>query len=307
MRQISCPICGARNTLQQGAAPEAYHCRACGTSLPPDRILPCPHCDTENAITHDARPSDWQCWYCSRLLADRPSMQGEAGAAVLGALGGAALGARFGGPAGALIGAMVGGIVTGGRSGFETGRQLEDASSVLADWIRANYPYRDPLTHIKLHTLAFYCFGIALAFEWEQPIRGISFQPWNHGPICRPQWERFKSWGIGELPPGPCRVHGPQLPPLLAHLLMDVLTIYGALDLRSLLLQVRLEKPYQTAYAAKRSIIARDTLKSHFYALYRRGRVTPPANLFDVGSFSLDGITVYRFRDIHELAQALRS
>lgn len=225
-------------------------------------------------------------------------------------LGAAALGARLGGPAGALIGALVGHALTNATtpklSLAEHGLQPHDASDELARWIRANYPYRDPLTPLKLQSLAFYCFGIALAYDLEGPIAGISFEPWSHGPVCRPLWARF-----GARPAVPLSVLPAPLAPMfereLEALLLDVLTVYGSLETWRLQQQVRLEAPYLQAYAARMSPIPRESLRVHFRLRYREGRVVPPAYLFDGGSFAIDGLPVHAFRDIHDLARALRS
>lgn len=304
MRNILCEHCGRVSALAAGHQPENHSCAHCHRPLPRDRTVACPHCQTRNGITWDGDPAEWTCRACAFALGHRlPPPKPETGPAAVGLVGGAALGARLGGVPGALIGGLVGLLV--GDELKTTPPNAHQQAQNLTGWIRAWYPYSDALTHLKLQKLAFYCHGIALAHDLAQPFSRLTFEPWEHGPVCRPIWEQFRH--LGSQPLGPPHTQGPTLPPTTTQLLLDVLTVYGALDAWRLRQQTHREAPYLLAWQAKRPYIDPEETRAHFHRLYRRGAVDPPEWLFDGGSFSVDGIPLYRYASIGALADALRT
>jgi len=221
-------------------------------------------------------------------------------------MGGAALGARLGGPAGALFGALVGGFI---GQGVSTPPQAlpapADPAVELAYWVWANYPNTyHALTHQRLQGLVYYCYGLALAYQLDAPFAGMLFQPWNHGPVSPVLWDHFQHSGSGPL--GAPNRNYTRYEHKVEILLLDVLTVYGALDSWSLQQQLNEEPPYRHAFAARQGAIDVNAIVGHFWRLYRNGPVTPPRYLFDRGSFDVDAIPTYAFHSIHELAQAMR-
>lgn len=306
MRTILCEHCNRETSLLDGHRPENHGCGHCGRRLPADREVTCPHCDALNAITWHADPAKTGCGACGYALGtiQPPSAvrKDETGTAV-GLVSGAALGARLGGVPGALVGGILGLLV-----GNELGKPPppptpEKQARRLADWLLGWYPYQEPVTHQRLQTLAFYCHGIALAYDLGKPFDRLQFEPWGGGPICRPLWERFHQAG-GQPLARPSAV--PTLPDPQTALLMDVLTVYGLPDGWRLQQQVKSERPYRVAWSERRATIALDATKAHFARLYRQGPVEAPSWLFDGGSFAVDGIPRQRYRDLEALAGALR-
>lgn len=183
-------------------------------------------------------------------------------------------------------------------------------SRKLAAWIESNDPYQEPLTHLKLQKLMFYCAGIALAFEHD--IGSIPFEPWEHGPVNREVWTRFRRFGAKALPTGPdfrAALHVPERPvtykPATHETLMCALKIYGSLSAWSLRCQTHLEAPWKEAYASKLVTIEPDDIREHFVNKYRRGRVSSPEWVLDPGSFKMDGLPVRDFPTIKALADSV--
>jgi len=179
---------------------------------------------------------------------------------------------------------------------------MVDAALNLAGWIRGRYPYAilDPLTHLKLQKLAFYCYGAALAFERDGSIGRVDFEPWDHGPVNPKVFRELRDYKGNPLPP----VSGPGVsydPPTEA-LLSDVLRVYGVLDAWKLRQQSHLEAPWIDAYRREAQVIPLEEIREHFVRKFRSGRVQTPEYLFDLGSFGLDGIPV---RSAHASLQEL--
>ncbi|MCB9544274.1 MAG: hypothetical protein H6706_00095 [Myxococcales bacterium] len=305
MRNILCERCGT--PLAAGHQPENHACTRCRHRLPADRHIACPHCTAVNAITWHGDPAEVGCGACGYALGHvpppPPAKKGDAGAAV-GLVGGAALGARLGGLPGALLGGLFGLLVGNEQGNSPPPQTPEDQALRLSAWIRAWYPYREPLTHQRLQALAFYCHGIALAHGVGKPFGLLRFEPWASGPVCRPIWNHFRHLGNGSLPP--LTDKPPTLPPEVAGLLVDVLTVYGALDAWRLQQQGKSEQPYAQAWGARQACIDADVTRRYFEHIYRPGSVDPPAWLFDGGSFAVDGIPRQRYHDLAALAGALR-
>ncbi len=177
----------------------------------------------------------------------------------------------------------------------------------LAQWVQENYPYSesDPLTHLKLQKLVFYCYGTALAFRCESEVGGIvTFEPWEHGPVNRDIWTEFRDCKSNPLP----TLAGPPVhyPLASAHCMRDALAVYGMLDAWSLRQQSHLEAPWKVAYAAKAHEIPTEDIRRHFAAKLCGGRVSYPEYALDPGTFRLDGIPVPSYKSLHELAESVR-
>jgi uncharacterized phage-associated protein len=183
---------------------------------------------------------------------------------------------------------------------------MEASALRLAEWIRGNYPYPllDPLTHLKLQKLGFYCYGAALAFEHEQKVGPIAFEAWEHGPVNRQVYGEYREYASKVIPPP-----SPQAEPYedsTEVVLRDVLLVYGLLDTWSLRHQSHLEQPWIEARKRPDKVISTGSIREHFVRKFRTAPVQPPEYLFDSGSFRLDGIPVRRNSgNLHQLATFL--
>lgn len=182
-----------------------------------------------------------------------------------------------------------------------------EPSLALARWIHEHYPYPDPLTHLKVQKLLFYCVGSAMAFDVEGSLGGeISFQPWEHGPVNASVWRVFKEYRFLPIPmeafseqPIASYPVETQAPMLWA------LQIYGALDAWNLRQQSHLEKPWIDAYAGHQRELPSDVLKAHFKHKLAGKTVYAPEHLQDPGTFAVDGLPIIGYRSMGELANSI--
>ncbi|MBL8605176.1 MAG: DUF4065 domain-containing protein [Myxococcales bacterium] len=163
----------------------------------------------------------------------------------------------------------------------------------LAQWIRAQLPYRrEALTHLKLQKLSFYCYGAALAFGAAEAVgTDIVFEAWDHGPVCREIWERFRQYGKTPIPflsPSAARTYAPEVE---EHLL-DALRVYGPLQAWSLRQESHLEEPWIRAFKDSQREITSEELRAHFKKKFTSGTVQFPEYLLHASSARLDGIPV---------------
>jgi uncharacterized phage-associated protein len=175
----------------------------------------------------------------------------------------------------------------------------------LAQWIMEEYPYGDPMTHLKLQKLTFYCVGAALAFDAEDALCGdVLFQPWKHGPVNKHVWLEFKKYGANELPPYNGPIARPY-PSRAARPMRWALEIYGALDAWSLRQQSHLERPWIDAYNAQKKHIAQSELKRHFTDKFTASTVKAPEHVQDPGTFVLDCLPVIGYSSMEDLAESI--
>lgn len=87
----------------------------------------------------------------------------------------------------------------------------------------------DRLTHLKLQKLVFYAYGACLAFNEEKEVGAdITFEAWEHGPVCRPIWASYRQFGSNPLPP--FSVKGQPYSPSVEEVLAEVVDVYGLLS-----------------------------------------------------------------------------
>jgi uncharacterized phage-associated protein len=182
-----------------------------------------------------------------------------------------------------------------------------DAALALARWIHESYPYPDPLTHLKVQKLLFYCVGAAMAFDAEEALGcAIDFQPWEHGPVNVSVWHAFKDFKFLPIPSDAFTRHSKQRYPEETALPMRwALQIYGALDAWHLRQQSHLEKPWFDAYAMRRRELPVETLKAHFKQKWTGKTVYAPEHLQDPGTFTVDGLPVIGYRSMKDLADSI--
>lgn len=189
----------------------------------------------------------------------------------------------------------------------------------LARWIRERYPYshHEPMTHLKLQKLLFYCVGAAFAFDEAEALRGeIRFQPWEHGPVNREVWQAFRHFKGAPMPSPPSPQDGDDMRMQGDHSsdprfegaaqpMMWAIKIYGVLDAWSLRQQSHLESPWIEAFQERRPFIPSDTIRDHFKAKFRGAAVAAPQYLQDPGTFTVDHIPVIKYSSMAELADRI--
>lgn len=175
----------------------------------------------------------------------------------------------------------------------------------LARWLLSRAD--GPVTHLKLQKLCFYSYGAALAFGFDREFGGrLCFQAWQHGPVSRDVWFEYRAYRSDPIPP--------QQPAPLFSLrairhLDDVLTVYGRLSAWQLRQQSHLERPWRETFDPQApregAIIPTESIRAHFVEKFVEG-TTIPEYLGRGSSFSLDGLPVARFDNLHSLAESLR-
>ena len=183
-----------------------------------------------------------------------------------------------------------------------------EAVSQLASWIIRNYAYtqREPLTHLKLQKLFFYCYGALLAGDLESEVGPeIIFEPWAHGPVNRALYDMFKVKGAKPITADDCG-HSPIYSSAVSQVLCDASIVYGAMSAWSLREQTHLEEPWHSAYSRRNRLIDSSRLKAFFKTKFASGSVSAPEYLFGLGSFKIDGIPVQTYRNLHDLAATVQ-
>lgn len=169
----------------------------------------------------------------------------------------------------------------------------------LAAWVLAKSARS--LTHLKLQKLCFYSYGAALAFDFADEIGEVVFEPWEHGPVSRPVWHRFRELGSAEIPrPKEVPTYSAQAEEHLG----DVLRIYGRLSAWELREQSHLEAPWVEAFKQHAASIDREALRAHFRRKFKTDVQWPEA-LLRSASYSLDGVPLARYSDLRALADAV--
>lgn len=182
----------------------------------------------------------------------------------------------------------------------------QSAADLLADWILQRC--ESPITHLKLQKLAFYGYGALLAYGREEELGGeLIFEPWEHGPVCRAIWRRFKDVDASPIQPASAAPSPLRLSSESESLLRDVLEIYGSLDAWSLRQQSHLEKPWRDAYQARRQRIDGNELREFFKEKFLSTTFRYPEYFGGSSSLSLDGIPQARFDGLRGLASHLRT
>jgi uncharacterized phage-associated protein len=174
----------------------------------------------------------------------------------------------------------------------------------LALWIRERYPYADALSHLKLQKLGFYAYGATLAFDRDDEIGRVVFEPWEHGPVNREVWDEYRGFGAATIPAPKDR--SVSYSSRTESVLSDALDVYGVLSPWAIRNQSHLEAPWRDAHRTRRVRIDHAQMSEHFRAKLRSGPVALPEYVLDSGSFSLDGIPTLSFDSFHAAANAVR-
>lgn len=184
-----------------------------------------------------------------------------------------------------------------------------EPSLALARWIYEHYPYTDPLTHLKVQKLLFYCVGAAMAFDADASLGGqILFQPWQHGPVNVSVWQQFKDYKFLPIPSEAfARQPLHHYPEVVALPMTWAIQIYGALDAWNLRKQSHMEQPWIDAYKQQLRHLDIENLKSHFKQKLAGKTVYAPEHLQDPGTFAVDDLPILGYRSMQDLAESIHS
>ena len=171
----------------------------------------------------------------------------------------------------------------------------------LADWLRAQLRGQD-VTHLKLQKLVFYAFGVAIAHDFEAEVGPLEFEAWEHGPVNRSVWEKFRTYRSAPIPPP--GEEPPSYSKGLERALVHAVTVYGSLDAWSLRHQTHLEAPWVDAFKRRERVIDPAAVRTHFKAKYG-GAVKPPEYLSHAWNFRIDRLPVASFTSFRALAEAV--
>ena len=184
------------------------------------------------------------------------------------------------------------------------GERMAQPVKELCGWIFNQYPYKEPLTHLKLQKLFFYCYGALLSEDLEFEIAPeLTFEPWEHGPVNRDLYRLLRSKGSSAIVASDCSEVG-YYSSEASELLRNAITVYGAMSAWALRNQTHTEEPWKTAYENKESIIDPKGLKRFFKKKFEPGAVAAPEYLFGLNNFKVDGIPVQPYESLHSLAEA---
>jgi uncharacterized phage-associated protein len=161
------------------------------------------------------------------------------------------------------------------------------------------------MTHLKLQKLAFYCYGAAVAHRVDAELGELTFEPWNHGPVNRSIWQRYRKWGRAELPALAVSEARSYSWPLTV-VLGDTVDVYGRMSAWALRCESHLEQPWVDAHSAQSGVIEPEALREHFQQKFAVDRVQLPVHLGGSASAALDFIPPARFPSLHDMAETLR-
>jgi uncharacterized phage-associated protein len=183
---------------------------------------------------------------------------------------------------------------------FTSTPEFVPAVRKLSDWILSRSP--QGLTHLKLQKLVFYCYGAAVANDFEGEIGTIELEAWEHGPVSRSLWQehRGRAAEVIQFQGG----SSPRYSSELEKVLCEVLTVYGALDAWSLRNQSHLESPWQDAFKENRAI-RRDELGAWAKSKFVIGPAFLPEYLSQQGSFALEQVPPISYESFEALAAAV--
>jgi len=106
---------------------------------------------------------------------------------------------------------------------------------------------RQPVTNMRLQKLLYYAQAWSLALTGE-PLFGEDIEAWEHGPVVRSVYTRFKKHGSHRLPTELVRM--PQLTPAQRSILDAVWASYGDVSAARLRAMAHRERPWKEARQA---------------------------------------------------------
>lgn len=125
-----------------------------------------------------------------------------------------------------------------------------------------NEAQEETLTHLKLQKLLYYAQGFHLAGQ-KRPLFDEQIEAWEHGPVVRSVYDRFKDYKANPLPKA--APHPAPLPQYVRDLLESVYIEYGQYDAWRLREMTHEERPWQEAIRkGKNTPLNPETMQIHF-------------------------------------------
>lgn len=178
---------------------------------------------------------------------------------------------------------------------------MKELNSInLSNWILQNSKNLSPL---KLQKLLFYCYGVALAFDFDEEIGLLNFEAWKYGPVEPIAYRHFKAYGSSYI--SMPNIEEGRFSSSLQNKLRTALKIYGNLAPMDLVRQTHLELPWIEAWEKGGVSIKSEVIKNHFHMKFKTSSVAYPEVILDSGFFEIDNIPVQKFRTIEDLAASL--
>lgn len=178
---------------------------------------------------------------------------------------------------------------------------IGSAAQPLARWILVNC---NDVTNLKLQKLLFYCYGAALAFDFDDEVGQFAFEAWKYGPVERTVYKTYSQYEANQIPKPS---NSATLSLGLESKLRSILKIYGSLTPMELVRQSHLEAPWIAAWNNNGAPISSASIKKHFKAKFVSNPIEYPEVILDSGIFQIDNIPVQKFSSIEELADALNA
>ncbi len=182
----------------------------------------------------------------------------------------------------------------------------------LSRWIIHNLPelnyIKNELTHLKLQKLAYYCYGISLAKDFGNYFEKFTFEAWKNGPVSKEIYEEFNSFGASDIEKDLIEKPEFELPKELESLLLNVLYLYGSLNPWKIRQQSHMEAPWIKAFNEE-NILDNNEIRNCFIQKYFQPskRIIGPEYVFDLSSFTLDGIPIVGYVSFDELVETAKN
>lgn len=119
------------------------------------------------------------------------------------------------------------------------------------------------VTPLKLQKLAYYCQGYSLALNGK-PCFSASIEAWEHGPVVRSEYGKYKSFGDGAIPAVALNAYQ-KLNSADKEIVDLIVAKYGCIDAWTLRNQTHRESPWMEAYAQGESnVISVEKIANYF-------------------------------------------
>ena len=129
----------------------------------------------------------------------------------------------------------------------------------VAQYILSSRDSEDPISHLKLQKLLYYCQGFHLAI-FDKPLFKEAIYHWDHGPVVPQVYNAYKSYGSSNLPV--VSVDENTLNEQAKEIINEVLSVYGQFSAWKLRDMTHEESPW--ANTNDNEEISHSLLKNYF-------------------------------------------
>ena len=138
------------------------------------------------------------------------------------------------------------------------------SAHTVADYFLAKVAIEEGelISNLKLQKLLYYAQGFHLALYGDSLFKE-NLEAWNHGPVVREIYNRFKEYGASPLP-RPDDFDGQKYDDALSAFLDEVYDVYGQFSAWKLREMTHEETPWKDAYARNRGVISHDSMREYF-------------------------------------------